>query len=1373
MAKNYMQWKTKGMNRDSSVSAFSSEFSFENRNLRLSTNEGNTLMSWVNERGPKILKLYINTNPSNSSGSTFTDSIEGTVIGTAVLNGNLVLFTHQDSTDRIYAFSLPSTKVDYDLYGRLLFKGNLNFDTQHPIETLVSYESEIIQKVYWTDNKNQPRVINIAPFMNKKVSGYTANTFNFIQELALKESVKVTKMFGSGEFPAGVIQYAFTYYNKYGQESCVFNVTPLYCIAYRDRGGKPGEKIANSFKIDISGVDTSFDYLRIYSILRTSRDAVPLVKRVQDIEITDSDLTFTDSGYSGDTVDPTELLYKGGEEIIAKTMEQKDGTLFLGNIQTAKVGLPNGVASSLKANAYLNTFLTRDSVTPISKENIPYTNIIDYSGFKNREYYRFGIQFQYKTGKWSEPVWLKDYKIDKAPFYSISFISTVQVEVTLGSSSGLSALINAGYKRARLMMAQPTGADRTIICQGIANPTLYSLRNRYIIDNDGLPDPSKEGPLYAQSSWIFRPKEKSLSYGWQDSTASDGGGYIPSSNSLITTSTLDHPDISGQSSLEIGTCLDSNDNYYVSQNMITIHSPEIEFDESLWSTDFSSVGISSVGEVVFTNTFGDIDIQTSTPTIGAAQGFYHKSVKTEGNAALVSGLFYEDFMVDDNGDDGKTPEKYSQMHVPVKWPVALWQRNGSLNNDVERTARSARLLKKKVSNYHLGMIDSFVGDSSSSIGSSGVGLFQDDELSIIKVNGHTYMGNIDTMVAPQTPDYKYFAGNPWRQKTDNSQPTFLTKCYYRLGLQKPGDTTTQAGIFTYSSSQGWYMGGDAEYKHIGDKLPDLCETLEPLRIKYKSTPHLVADISNGYSLFNTSYAALPLVEVTRAYDSNVLYGGQSDDALKANTWIPISNPVELNTSSVNLQSNRGDTYCQIFECLKTYAFTKEDVNQVVDIASFACESHVNMDGRYDRNRGQVSNLNMSPTNFNLMNPVYSQLDNFFNYKILDSSYYDNKVFTNQLTWTKTKESGADTDLWTNITLASTLELDGDKGTLNKLTRLNNQLIAFQDSGISQILYNENTQITSTEGVPIEIANSGKVQGKRYFTDRVGCSDKWSLVQTPGGIYFMDSSNKGIYLFNGQLENVTSALGFDAWAKQTIPSQDAVWNPVDFTNFATYYDKLNQDVLFISADTTLAFSERLKAFTSFYDYDQSPYFCNLGDMGIWVRDGKLWRHQAGEYCNFFGKNKPYSMTLIANQNPQTDKVFTNMELRACVEEEGTYDAAKDKFVPTLPFDTLEAWDEYQHGKLALTNRGSGERVSHGGDKSLLARKFRMWRCDIPRDNAPVDDTTETALGIKRFKARPLDRIRNPWAYIRLEKDAAKEGSFLSKTEIHDLMLEYFA
>ena len=39
MAQKLIGWKTKGMNRDMSVSAFNPEFAFENINVRLSTNE--------------------------------------------------------------------------------------------------------------------------------------------------------------------------------------------------------------------------------------------------------------------------------------------------------------------------------------------------------------------------------------------------------------------------------------------------------------------------------------------------------------------------------------------------------------------------------------------------------------------------------------------------------------------------------------------------------------------------------------------------------------------------------------------------------------------------------------------------------------------------------------------------------------------------------------------------------------------------------------------------------------------------------------------------------------------------------------------------------------------------------------------------------------------------------------------------------------------------------------------------------------------------------------------------------------------------------------------------------------------------------------
>lgn len=1861
MAKKYINWKTKGMNRDTSVSAFNSEFAFENINVRLATNEGNTLMSWVNEKGPKKLLLRIDTMPlsTEDSAGRYTNVMTGAPIGTAVLNHQLVVFTHDDTnnnSDNIYVFTKANEgggiHKDYNINGKLIYhcdNNGLGFSTKHPLETLVSYESENIQKVYWTDGINQPRMINVAPSMLSEIKQGNTFQFDFIQELALKEKVLVSKIFGEGEFPPGVIQYAFTYYNKYGQETNIFHTTPLQYISYVDRGGSPDGKIANSFKIQIANIDKNFDYLRIYSILRTSVNATPFVKRVIDLpiakdkdenttqgakqstfdlkesnfddfgkeitikqlveipfyedtktglgsafyiqgaaaydkylfqayiggkyidvvdletnkkvatlDITDTvisssnygqpfsayhgnvlsfgkdkasgsdfpylyyscennntpcimvikidksnwtgkiaqwiylpkcsggasqsgssssssndfthyfqngcvdaendciwvsgytlnsykddtvegninqlvyrkyplpkvseeafyfsvqevqqtfklpfkkgtqgivirnnklyqtfgynqqgdngevirdmnldcidliagqlivnynfpkesllgvseelespyiykdnlyfiaakgkssipenryyilwslsaknsgsgggtggsdgiivapsdtpqgdttvyDITYIDNGLSGDSIDPTELLYKGGDAIIVQTLEQKDGTLFLGNLKIEKLPLSikdtilsiTGASKSeplIKTtdNSTLQAVLSERVYTLVSKEPFSYINTLSspvgnkyqgVAGFKGGEIYRLGIQFQHKTGKWSEPYWIGDVKEDKYPSCSESYANVINVpefklvldtqdnedaDAKSASRKLLEDLCNnEGYRKIRPVIAIPSFSDRTILCQGVGCPTMYRKVTRYSdakaleqTDNNGeaIWSGSQEGTLYAQSSWLFRtphaPNYKVETIDgsvrrFPNEDASDGGGYINYEGKLdshYSVDTIVYGDGKSKDYLkvmspylrntEVMGYFDDGHSFYIDDYCATIHSPELEFDNSFNSVDLYNLKMRNVGGVQLLKTYGDIDIKTTTTTIGSdAAGFIHKSIVTNPSAALISGSFYNDYIVYERNSE-LVYSPFRTENPSLNWPVFMWHKNGSLNNDVQRNNRSAELQKKKISNYRLGG-KTYYYNVPYNFEVEDMQLFSSDELSMVKVNGHIYMGNIDSMVTPSKPSRFYFIGipfnhfNTYEYKGEISTDFFNEDSYYRMGLKDPNNTDSRAGIWRWAPENlkpwtgkytwKWVLDGGI-YDDVGNFVKGLLQWRDPISIKYKSTPHIVVKLKSGYTnssdqeyngIFTTEeqggpygygigYDTLPVVEIYREYNKATLYGGTSDEALRAATWIPCgpSEYIDLNKSSLTINYKWGDTYFQRFECLKTYPFTHEDKNQVIEIASFMCETRVNIDGRYDRNRAQVSNLNMTPQNFNLMNPIYSQMDNFFSYKMLDDDSYKNLDFPNTITWTMTKQNGADVDLWTHITMASTLEMDGNKGAVNKLIRFNNQLLSFQDSGIAQILYNENVQIATTEGVPIELANSGKVQGKRYYLNTVGCSNKWSVVSTPAGIYFIDSNDKSIYLFNGQIANISTTGGFNTWAKQNISSAKETWNPKDFDSFVAYYDKLNQDILFLNKEAALAFSEKFNCFTSFYDYGNTPYFCNLDDMGIWIKGNELYQHHAGEYCNFFGENKPFSMTLIGNQEPLIDKVFTNLEFRACVEDEGIYNESTDKFTPTLPFDILEVWNEYQHGILSLHNRVKGERFTHGTDSGILARKFRIWRCDIPRDNAAVNTVIEAPMGIKRFKTRPLDRIRNPWAYIKLTKNAASENSSLSKTEIHDIMATYF-
>lgn len=245
-------------------------------------------------------------------------------------------------------------------------------------------------------------------------------------------------------------------------------------------------------------------------------------------------------------------------------------------------------------------------------------------------------------------------------------------------------------------------------------------------------------------------------------------------------------------------------------------------------------------------------------------------------------------------------------------------------------------------------------------------------------------------------------------------------------------------------------GGVEGAEDIGDNYEALKLSKDGIRMKYKSAPHAVISLDSPLTAPTADKAGrLYLVEL-RQDPGTLRYGGDSEEALRNNLWIP-AGPA-LNISDGKVKWVWGDTWFQRYDCLKTYPFTFEDINQVTEIGSFYCETRVNIDGRYDRNRGSTS-FSLSPINFNLINPVYSQLDNFFTSRMLDDDYYKVTDYPSQFLWTGVKNPASDTDLWTNLHMASSYDMDGSNGTLTAIQPYNDLLLGFQDRAVSQILFN--------------------------------------------------------------------------------------------------------------------------------------------------------------------------------------------------------------------------------------------------------------------------------------------------------------------------------
>jgi hypothetical protein len=1488
-----------GMRRDNHPIRQDAKFLWDAKNIRITSRDGNTSVSITSELGDTPI-FQLDNLP---------------LIGYCVLGDYLILFAGEGDSSVIYRVTYNESANTYNK--EILYKGGtLNFSTNAPIETLGVYENQLVQKVYWIDKNNQPRVINVTKPELKGVeesSDYTSlytgdNPFDFVATLKLNEGVSITKHNLGGTFEAGVIQYALTYYNKYGQESNIFYISPIQYIAPNNRGGKQNEQVSCSFSINIIDLD-SFDYVRIYSIYRSSLDAEPVVKLVSDVAVEDT-IYYTDNGTTGSVIDSTQLLYIGGEQIIAGTIAAKDGTLFLGNITQKRLSIPNnifelGTDVLLKANHTTNHTYRAITVNSTQSSNT-YTynhqlNTTNLSYLKSGEHYRIGVQFQHESGKWSEPILLEsDYTVpissDNRPYIQDNniYLPTINIEFGEASLNALKKLQGLyGYRKMRSVIVFPTN-ERKIIAQGLLCPTVFNVRMR------------NEGTLYGQSSWIFRPNFQStpslLNIGRSKGSWSEYRHYYclpPNSDANAEIQNIYYKS-SSENRLATNSLFSEGDYYAVDQNLVTLHSPDIEFDTEFYALNKEGYKLRILGYVPFYSVTSDINVQLSTPGYSPdskVSATALTQVESEGGYHRNAILGFKDYRIRED-DEGKA--EVADSKTLYNYNIYMWQRTGSLNTDFNREegdgTRTAvldtKVMSHKLFSYNTIWLDTVYEYPITTP------QYWGDDVGIVRWDSNSYLGDIDTMLSNDdyliystkdgsimTSDEVYSTNDAVRMKykssphtvfklkdattnrvrtlpilegtavgkdvyvdtdnnggteesggsnndTEDSSVVLKTALFYAetslnditfdtskttpylnsFGLQVGATKLSSSScgmVINYSIKKLWWLRYGGSYTKSDDKTivswvlynksidvgtfikftssydKDTYEvttikitggslangftfeyvnnvahaasqsTITGISTTYNTEPAstlLKAAASSDSTVVSNVYDEIPFSKYTTMYpylflgelynpNTHNSFGGSSKgDMINNNTWIPASEPVEMLSMKDGVQTSilpvtYGDFYYQRYDCLKTYPAASTDTNQLVEIASYMVETRINIDGRCDINRGLVSDLNSTPSNFNIINKVYSQKDNYFSYKMMDADYYKQHEFTNMVTWTSEKTNASETDPWTQITLINTLDLDGNKGKLTALTTYNDTLLALQEKAFSQILFNSRTQVAAGDGVPIEISNGYKVDGYRFLSDQVGCQNKWTVTSTPMGVYFIDKQSNSIYRYNSNgIADLSLEKGMQDWVRENYKSNE--WLPAssDSNGIRTFYDNTYKDVYFAlgpgaNQETTLNFNETLDNFVSIFSYSGTYGLINFKNKFIGYKYGyplitQLYSANTG---TIFGFRYNRAFSFISNENPTITKIFDTVELRADL-----YD--KDGNVThKAPFASIEASNEYQ-------------KSDAGRD---FKYKFRVWRANIPRN------------------VNTFQRIRNPWAKISFNMPAGSTDRLV----LHDLDVTY--
>lgn len=500
-----------------------------------------------------------------------------------------------------------------------------------------------------------------------------------------------------------------------------------------------------------------------------------------------------------------------------------------------------------------------------------------------------------------------------------------------------------------------------------------------------------------------------------------------------------------------------------------------------------------------------------------------------------------------------------------------------------------------------------------------------------------------------------------------------------------------------------------------------------------------------------------LVDLVRS--DAYIYSDWTDSGLYQQVWVPCGKPVAIPpnldpdpTKQLNcvVEATEGDIFVGRYDCLRT-ASDSEKVEKVNDIVSFICESYVNPDGRADVNRYHTDTRFVNFDNWNVLNPVYDQVNNYFNftkndYRILEHS----GLFPNQFSWTLPKYPNSLVDNWANLTFASTYNLEGEYGKLTKLIMHNNQLYAFQDKAISNILFNTRVQVPVSDGLPIELGNSNKVDGVRYITTTSGAQNKWSIAATRSGIYYIDHIRKKLNLITAEsIREVTNSSGFSKWALNNFGYSLNELNLQDgMSNWMVSKDSIHDDVYIHDKNECLVFSEKLAAFTSFFDYKDIPFMFRWDNKFLSIfsenNSTEIYEQNVGQYNQFYGKPKVSSyIDYIVNPEISRDKIFNNIEFRADAfsSENGDY----TKYVPNRTLDHIHVRNEFQDtGDVALKQYKN------------LQKKFRIWRAYIPRD-------------VKEVENYKLNRIRNPWIKMKLSYTPTEEED--NKLVLHDLIVNY--
>lgn len=1297
--------------------------------------------------GHLIYKEYVNGKATEISKFTPASIKDNTIIGHTTTREGIVLFCNSGTNDSIWYIKFAA-RDNYDI--KLVYLGKLGFSKNNPIQAIFNYENEKIQKVYWVDGLNQTRFINLE---NASIEGNTdtinlpKDSLNFVGEINLSQPYIRSKSSG-GTHTAGMIQYAYNLYRQNGAQTAVSPFSELVDLDKGDGvgGGEVNEVVGTAPVIKIDNIDTNYDSIKIYSIKYTSFGQLPKVSLIEERRINASSLLYSDTGKVIETLTLEELLFLGGDLKVAKHIESKDNRLILGNIKEYNFSMPeeldfrsysydrygnnprilnevtgynnsNGNATgegALTVNNYDDVPYDHSSIN-INYDTFRYTNngsvvggsgkYIDYaisnvfdsdlgSGdklmkasklrkFKDGDIYRIAIQFYNALGQTSVPYWIADFK---APVSNLENLNEGKHEV-------LKVTIRPALRQ--FINSYDWGSDYN-------RPVGFRIlrANRTDADKTIIEEGVLSNMVYQIKDQAEAAKKDNADKNrYQDTETKVPSWLIRHIKDFPQNFQGDHNGgiLMGNKHNErlwsevYGINNDSSSKItnqtYIYDKLIQMYTPELLLDSKNYESGlvFSLKGCFSLEEAA--------SWSRAVNTVTQKTDGEFKSRDTINWTTLFSDTPYYKFgeyVIDNNSKD-------------VNRMSAAGSVKGKIGFIVQSNIKDTMLQRQYYRKYKKFTPNNQFGGGSSNVYNL---IYGAPEYTVKGASNRFYNNNSKMGYSNSLKSIIGSVNND--DEGIVSVNSYGNSCVtFALG-QASDNTNNRTGLFEIGSAM------EFQTSNFKGKNP--------------------ADILIGTIRRHPSYIYL-----------GGLYGGNSYENKKRSEYVEIGDYVQMDDSNAYIETiihSPGDVFVQNFKLLRICKTDEEVydklVEQITEVIEFPIETTVDLENRNDISfSGWDGKFQPRDDEFFKYNKVYSQESNLIRNRDLEYNFNEIQNFDTRITTTKKKIPNESIDSWTDILINEELDLNGKYGPINALASFKDNIFAFQDKAVAGIQINPRVQIPTEDGVGLELGTGGILADFKYLSTTSGTLNKWSVLEGKRGLYYYDTLNKCVCRYPDMIEsNLSDTKGFHTWFNNNYNYKDLVIdNPVTGKGALIGKDPNNADIYItlLQGDKsfTRVYNEYVDAFIDKKVENPNRYIALNDKLLSTIYAKTLFEHGIGEYNRFYNKKANSHITLLLNPDANISKVFNNIQYNSEV-----YLNDLDQSSQSLTH--IRGWNEYQDtGKIPLV-------VSKN---SNLARTFRTWKADIPRDGR--------------------NRLRNPWIFLRLYFDNTKNYKLI----LHDIIVKY--